>query len=111
MYLLRAPYFKKTVAIIFLALFVLVHAIKAFHTHEISLASAHYHDDNTGTDVKAYFFCSICDFQIAKDCDAVISNTELATPEQSIPLVHAYILPVYNSILTGSSGTDPPRFV
>lgn len=109
MNLLRASYFRKTGAMLFLALFVFVHAIKALHTHEISLASSHFHGDTT-TDLKAGFFCSICDFQLAKDSDAITGNAELVIPVQGIPLIYIYILPVYNSTLTVSSGTDPPSF-
>lgn len=111
MNLLRASYFRKTGAMLLLALFVFVHAIKALHTHEISLASSHFHGDDTATDVKAGFFCTICDFQIANDSDAVISTAELVIPVQRIPLLNIYISPVYSFAVTVSSGTDPPSFV
>lgn len=110
MNLLRASYFRKTGAMLFLALFVFVQAIKALHTHDISVTSSHYHDDNTATDVKAVFFCNICDFQLAKDSDAVTCQAELITPQKNLHLFYFYILPVYNAVITVSSGTDPPLF-
>lgn len=110
MNLLRASYFRKTGAILFFALFVFVHAIKALHTHEISLIPSHYHGDSTNADIKADFSCSICDFQIAKDSDALISNVEFSIFARCISVVYNYILPVYNYTVTNSSGTDPPSF-
>ena len=110
MSLLRASYFKKTSAIVFLTLLGLVHAVKALHTHEISLACHHHQPDNSDADVKADFSCSICDFQLAKDSDAVISKIEIITPEHRITAFYHYFLPVYNSIVESSSGTDPPSF-
>ena len=110
MYLLHTSYLKKTGAMLFLVLFVFVHAIKALHTHEISAASSHYHIDNTAADIKVNFFCSICDFQIAKDSDAVISQAEFIRPQQNLFLVFSYTLSVHNAIIIVSSGTDPPLF-
>jgi hypothetical protein len=110
MNLLRASYFKKTSAIIFLALLVLVYAVKALHTHEISLACHHHQSDNSDTDVKADFSCSICDFQLAKDSDAFINKIEIIIPEYRITAFYHYFLPAYNSIVESSSGTDPPFF-
>jgi hypothetical protein len=110
MNLLRASYLKKTSAIVFLTLLVLVHAVKALHTHEISSGCHHHQADNSDTDVKANFSCSICDFQLAKDSDAVVSKIEIITPEHRITAFYHYVLSVYNSIVESSSGTDPPIF-
>ena len=110
MYLLRATYFRKTVAIVFLVLFVLVHAIKALHTHEISIAYSHHHADKHNTNLKADFFCSICDFQVAKDADAIRCSIETAIPQQKSLFVDTYFLSAYSSTIIISSGTDPPFF-
>lgn len=110
MNLLHASYFKKTSAVLFLTLFVLVHAVKALHTHEISLACHHHQPDNSDADVKADFSCSICDFHLAQDSDGAVSKIEIITPEHRIIAFYHYFLPVYSSIVESSSGTDPPSF-
>lgn len=107
---LHASYFKKTSAILFLTLFVMVHAVKALHTHEIALACHHHQPDNSDADVKADFSCSICDFHLAQDSDAVVSGGDIIVPEYGITSFYHYFLPVYNSTVESSSGTDPPLF-
>lgn len=104
---LHASYIKKTTAVIFISLFVFVHAVKAFHTHEFSLSVQHAHDEN-GVDIKSGFACSICDFQIAKDCDAVVANLQVQVLQQTIQCFYNYYFSVYHSKVHHSSGTDPP---
>jgi hypothetical protein len=106
---LRSSYLKKSAAVIFLSLFVFTHAIKALHTHEICLASASMLNKNATT-VKTDFSCSICDFQIAKDSDAVISDIQIATLQHSTTVFYSYSLPAYNAFVVNASGTDPPSF-
>jgi hypothetical protein len=106
---LRLPYFKKSAAVIFLSLFVFTHSIKALHTHGICLASANMLNKNA-TAVKTDFSCTICDFQIAKDSDAVISDIQIATPQHSTTVFYSYSLPAYNAFVVNASGTDPPSF-
>ncbi|MFT4153300.1 hypothetical protein [Parafilimonas sp.] len=107
---LRASYFRKAGAILFIALFAFVHAVKALHTHEISLACHHHQTDNSDADVKAYFSCSICDFQLAKDSDGAVSCFEIAPPLHNIHIYHTYTLPAYTTVVATASGTDPPSF-
>ena len=106
---LRTSYFKKAGAFSFILLFVFIHAVKALHTHEISLASANAITKNA-TAVKADFSCTICDFQIAKDSDAIISDPQITAPQHCTTFLYTYILPVYTSYIVTTSGTDPPLF-
>lgn len=106
---LRTSYFKKAGASIFILLLVFIHAVKALHTHEISVISANVITKNA-TAVKADFSCNICDFQIAKDSDAIVSDVQIAAPEHCTTLFYLYILPVVNSNIVTTSGTDPPLF-
>jgi hypothetical protein len=106
---MRTSYCKKAGAFSFILLFVFIHTVKALHTHEVSLASAHAIIKNATT-VKADFSCTICDFQMAKDSDAIISDVEITTPQPCITFLCTYILPAYTSHVVTASGTDPPLF-
>ena len=108
MNLLRASYLRKASAILFLVLFAFVHAIKALHTHELSFASSYHYDHHNETDVRASFFCNICDFQIAKDSDAAITSFEIAAPEYHIHFYDHFTFSNYSSVVAVASGTDPP---
>ena len=68
-----------------MALFVFVLAIKALHVHDFS------GQKNNGThqpvNIGANSFCSICEFQLAKDVDTEITVINLATP---LTFLHTY---------------------
>jgi len=105
---LRDLYFKKLVAIILLALFVFTYAVKAFHTHEFSFASANNISNKNATNVKADFYCIICDFQIAKDSDTEIAALNISTPVLFITTYYNYALQSLKSLSVVSSVRGPP---
>ena len=70
---LRNNKVQKISAIFLLAVLVFINAVKTLHTHNFSyLVQTEKSNKNTVV-VKAAFSCAICDFQIAKDCDAEVS--------------------------------------
>lgn len=66
----RAVCLKRTSAIFLLLLFVFTHALKAFHSHEFYYTPVKNPANKNTAALKADFSCTICDFQIAKDCDS-----------------------------------------
>jgi len=102
---LRNSYFKKISTSILLVLFIFIHAVKAFHTHDLSAVQSF--NKNT-TSVKAGFFCAICDFQIAKDSDAAIAAIHIAAPAQFIVSFCNYTLPELSNFPVTSSVRGPP---
>lgn len=94
---LRTSYFRKTVAVIFLLLFVFIHAVKALHTHDFTIAPANSTNKNA-TAVKADFYCAICEFQLAKDCDTEIPVLTLSAPVHFVQVYYNYSI----------SSTDAP---
>jgi len=107
---LRASYLKKTAASLFMLLFVFVHAVKALHTHENIAALANNTAGKNADWFKADYTCNICDFQIAKDSDAVIECIKISAPESFLNYYYNYIISSFDSIPVVSSGTDPPAF-
>jgi hypothetical protein len=105
---LRSAYCKKVSAVIFITLFVFIHTVKALHTHDLSPSAFNTTTQKNDAVLKANFFCSICDFQIAKDSDAVTYSINIVSPVHFINVVYNYILPAGNSFAVASSGLDPP---
>jgi hypothetical protein len=101
---LRTSYFKQTVAVIFLSLFVFIHAVKALHTHDLSITSA---SDKT-TALKADFYCAICDFQLAKDFDIEIPALTFFTPVHFIQVYYNYTISAHAAFPVTSVVRGPP---
>ena len=108
MNLLRNNKLQKLSTTFMLALLLFINAIKVFHTHDFSNSAGIEKLNKNAKIIKAAFSCSICDFQIAKDCDAATTTLQLQPDQQSIHCFYHYVLPAYNSIIATSSGTDPP---
>jgi hypothetical protein len=102
---LHALYFKKTVAVIFLALFVFIYAVKALHTHEaVSTTGA----SSKSTALKADFYCAICDFQLAKDCDTEIPAFTFSTPIHFVQSYFSYTVSSHDALPVTSVVRGPP---
>lgn len=86
---LRSNNLKKISASVFMALFVFVHAVKTFHTHEY-LFSNKANTNSKQTNVASNFYCAICDFQLAKDSDAEVSSIHVSTPVTFISFYYHY---------------------
>lgn len=104
---LRTAYYRKAGALALIALLVCIHLIKAMHTHDISSCVFHSLDKNA-TAVKANFSCAICDFQVAKDSDAVVAEISIAPPVFFICSYFNYTLPQANSFAVVFDGRGPP---
>ena len=76
---LRSSNLKRISAFVFMALFVFVHAVKTFHTHEYSF-STQTNNNPKQTNLASNFYCAICDFQLAKDSDAQIAAIDISSP-------------------------------
>lgn len=79
---LRNHTFKETSALFFTALFVFALAVKALHSHDFSSVK---NCDEHAVNISANFFCSICEFQIAKDVDANTYSCDISAPFVFIP--------------------------
>lgn len=108
MKILRTAYFKKTNAALCIALFVFIHAVKAFHTHDLSSNAFASNTNKNAATVKANFNCAICDFQLAKDSDATITSFNIETPVHYIGVHYYYLLPVSTSFAIASDNKGPP---
>ena len=106
MIFLRTTYFRKTVAIIFLLLFVFIHAVKALHTHDITLTANSTSKNSTA--IKADFYCAICDFQLAKDCDTEVPVITFSTPVQFIQVYYNYTVSSHDAITVATVVRGPP---
>lgn len=104
---LHHRWIQKTSTLFLLVLFIFIHAVKTFHTHDFAYASSSNNDKNACI-IKASFACSICDFQIAKDSDAITQFVQVASPLHFVVRFYAYTFSSFNSFLKVSSGTDPP---
>jgi hypothetical protein len=101
---LRTSYCRKTVAVTFLLLFVFIHGVKALHTHDLtstnSLAKS--------TSVKTDFYCAICDFQLAKDCDIEIPVLTFSAPVQFVEVYYNYTITSHDAFPVTSVVRGPP---
>jgi len=82
---LRSDTIKKISALLFMALFVFVLAVKALHFHDLS--SQKNNNAHQLANIGASFFCNICEFQLAKDIDAEMPVIDFATP---LIFLHSY---------------------
>ena len=105
---LRTKYFKQTSAAIFLSLFVFIHVVKAFHTHDLSSGAFSTNANKNAATLKANFTCAICDFQLAKDSDAAIISFNIETPIHCLAAQYFYQLPVSTSFAIASDNKGPP---
>ena len=105
---LHTSYFKKISTSVLLVLFIFIHAVKAFHTHNFSYSHQSGLNKNAAT-VHTSFSCVICDFQIAKDSDAEVAIIDIAAPFKLITAFYNYTLPqLYNFSATSSVRGAPP---
>jgi hypothetical protein len=103
---LRNSYFKKISTSILLVLFISIHAIKAFHTHNFPAVQSSF-GKNTSS-VHTSFFCAICDFQIAKDSDAEVATINISAPIKFIVSFYNYSLLELTNFSVTSSVRGPP---
>ena len=103
---MRLKWIQKTSASFLLSLFLLIHAVKTFHTHDS-------YTSNTSTKaasiVKAGFFCAICDFQIAKDSDATHSIINITSPVSVISVCYNHQVTQLHTFSITSSVRGPPN--
>lgn len=104
---LRKIWIQKLSSVSLLVLFLFIHAVKTFHTHDFSYASQNDNNKNT-TVVKTYFFCAICNFQIAKDSDAEVATLNITSPYHFIFVYYNYTLPELYNFSATSSVRGPP---
>lgn len=91
-----------------LVLFVFIHVVKTFHTHDYSDAYSIKAVSKNATVVKTGFACAICSFQIAKDSDAESSTLSISTPLHFITAYYSYtLLKLYKLSIT-TSARGPP---
>ncbi|MEP6684399.1 MAG: hypothetical protein ABJA35_14115 [Parafilimonas sp.] len=100
-------YCRKLSAACLLVLFIFIHAIKAFHTHDFSAVQYHNTNKSSAT-VKAGFYCAICDFQLAKDSDTETSVIHISTPVHFNATCYGYILPTVKTFSFVFSVRGPP---
>jgi hypothetical protein len=100
---LRTTYFKKTVSVVFLLLFVFIYSVKALHTHDLSTNIT-----SKTTALKADFYCAICDFQLAKDCDTEIPAFTFSTPIHFVLSYFSYTLSSHDALPVTSAVRGPP---
>lgn len=105
---LRNKVVQKTSTLFLLVLFVFIHAVKTFHTHDFTYAPSANNFNKNASVVKAGFFCAICDFQIAKDSDAEVSTLHIEVPCYNYIGHSNYILPQLHSFSVTSSVRGPP---
>jgi hypothetical protein len=103
---LRTSYCRKTVAVTFLLLFVFIYAVKALHTHDLTSISSFA----KSTAVKADFYCAICDFQLAKDCDTEIPVLIFSAPVQFVQVYYNYTIS-FNEVLPVTSAVRGPPVI
>jgi hypothetical protein len=101
---LCTSYFRKTVAVTFLSLFIFIHAVKALHTHDLTSTSS----SAKSTAVKADFYCAICDFQLAKDCDSEIPVLAFSAPVQIVQVYYNYTISFHEASPVTSVVRGPP---
>jgi hypothetical protein len=108
---LRDNKIQKLSACFLLTVFIFINAVKTFHTHALTY-SAHQENSNRDTTAfKAYFFCTICDFQFSRDSDAEVAAIPITTPVYAVASFHTYILPTVTSFISTSSVRGPPAFL
>jgi len=105
---LRNNKLQKITATLLLAVLVFINAVKTFHTHEYSYSAQQENSSKHATTCKAYFFCAICDFQIAKDSDAAVATLNISTPVQIIGNYYNYLSDNIVSFSVLSSVRGPP---
>ncbi len=108
---MHKKWIQKTSTSFLLLLFIFIHAVKTFHTHEYCYADSTNTVDKNVTIVKAVFACAICDFQIAKDSDAQSSIIAIATPVQFITSYYNFTLSWLPGFSVSSFGRGPPATI
>ena len=111
MYFLRNNKIQKLSTTFLLCLFVLINAVKIFHTHDFPYSTQIEKSNKNATVVKAAFFCAICDFQIAKDSDAETASIIISAPERDSTGFNDYISSVAFAFNITSSVRGPPAFL
>ncbi len=107
MYFLRQQHIQKTCAAFLLTLIFFIQVVKTFHTHPAFLQQADYHSKNIPV-VHENFTCPICDFQIAKDCDAFVASVEISSPFHFISISFNYTFPNLQVVSTEFIARGPP---
>ena len=108
---LRNKWIQKISAAVLLALFIFIHVVKTFHTHEYSTALLSKPTGKNACVLKTNFSCPICDFQLAKDGDTHISVLQIVCPVSFISSYYHYELPQSISFSIVFSVRGPPSFI
>lgn len=110
MYRFRHIHTRQLIALLLMSVMVLVHAVKALHTHTAYNADHHCRQENVLTKAGAlHSACNICDFQPAKDTPF--------TGEIQLVIAPVHMAPTYSRLLTSinpdrlfiTEGRGPPR--
>lgn len=104
---LQKSYFQRMSAFFLLALILNLQVVKTFHTHSVFLQKTKYYSKNIPI-VHEKFVCPICDFQIAKDCDGVVTTFEISSPFQFISIAYNYSLTSMQSVSAKFIARGPP---
>ncbi|WP_315814862.1 hypothetical protein [Paraflavitalea speifideaquila] len=101
---------RQLIALLLLSVMMLVHAVKALHTHNSFSSDHSSFQENVLTKAGAiHSTCDICDFQLAKDAPF--------TGELLLVIAPVHIAPTYSRLLTSinpdrlfvTEGRGPPR--
>ncbi len=105
----RRIYIKKISATALLALIFFIQVVKTFHTHPLYFQQTDLHSKNIPL-IHENFSCAICDFQIAKDSDAVVAHVEITCPVHIISTSWYYALPFVQSTSATFIARGPSSF-
>lgn len=108
---LRDNKVKKLGACLLLTVFIFINAVKTFHTHAFVYADQQENSNKNTTALKAYFFCSICEFQFSKDGDAEVAAMDIARPMHLVTVFHDPIPSALSSFVSATSVRGPPAFL
>ncbi len=105
---LRNKKIQKLSACFLLTVFVLINAVKTFHTHEFSYTTQQQSSNKNAATIKANFFCAICDFQFFKDGDLQVAEIQIATPVHLVTVFYHHAFSLLTSAAITSSVRGPP---
>lgn len=110
MHRIRHIHTRQLIALLLLSVMILVHAVKALHTHTAYSTDHSCQQENMLTEASAvHSACDICDFQLAKDTPF--------TGDILLVIAPVHIAPTYSRLLTSinpdrlfvTEGRGPPR--
>ena len=92
-----------------LALLLFINAEKVFHKHTIADKAYNNYAGKTLV-CAAEDNCSICNFQVTKDCDVTVVHIEIIKPQYSVPVYFNYTLSLPGNLPVAIAVRGPPLF-